>query len=343
MRTKIPLVFVLCFAQAAFAENEEPINYPHMSLSPVLMATSEDASAVFSTGWAADSSDNTGCRHVVARSWAVETAQELNRVCHDVGFGFATAFAVSPKGDWVAVGNQKGQMLFLDMASGDALAFDRAHKTSNGEGILGLSFSPNAEMVVSTGADGVARGWDARTGALLFTSQSKGGKAAGVAHAPDGSMFATVHADGQARIWTAATGEPHVLANGNPAVLNHWPGVAGHSRSLLSVGFSPSGDRLITGGGDRKAKVWDVTTGEMIVEIDQPDTVVSVAFSADGRFILVAAARTVAILRADGFDAVETFEFEKSLRNAVFSADSGKLFIGTHGGGAFGLDLSGLE
>lgn len=345
MRSTFCMAFVLCFGHAALAQDNEWISYPHMSLSPVFVATSEDASILVTTGLSADSNTDSGCRNIMARSWAVDAVQELGRVCSDIGFGFPSALAVSPNGELVAVGNTEGKMLILSMASGDGFGFDRAHRASMGEGILGLSFNPAGDVVVSVGADGAARAWDTYAGEMLFTTQGTrgGGKALGVAHAPNGTLFATVHGDGQARIWQAINGEPHVFSNAEPAVFKHWPAVAGHSQSIYSVGFNPTSERLITGGGDRKAKVWDVATGEMLADLDQPDKVFSVAFSADGRFILAAALRTVTIFHADSFAVAERFEFENMVRNAVFSADTSKLFVSTHRGGAFGLDLPELN
>jgi WD40 repeat protein len=44
----------------------------------------------------------------------------------------------------------------------------------------------------------------------------------------------------------------------------------GHEGGIRSVRFDPKGQRLVTAGGDRRAIIWDVGTGERILEFRQP-------------------------------------------------------------------------
>ena len=37
--------------------------------------------------------------------------------------------------------------------------------------------------------------------------------------------------------------------------------VKGHLSSVLSVAFSPDGKKVVSGGADKRAKIWDVETG----------------------------------------------------------------------------------
>ncbi|MDP2652008.1 MAG: hypothetical protein Q8O94_02640 [bacterium] len=40
--------------------------------------------------------------------------------------------------------------------------------------------------------------------------------------------------------------------------------LTGNSNSVLSAGFSPDGKLIVTGSGDRTAKLWDAQTGREI-------------------------------------------------------------------------------
>ena len=40
--------------------------------------------------------------------------------------------------------------------------------------------------------------------------------------------------------------------------------LAGHSRSVLSVHFSPDGNRVVSGSTDRRVKIWDTATGAKV-------------------------------------------------------------------------------
>ncbi len=53
------------------------------------------------------------------------------------------------------------------------------------------------------------------------------------------------------------------------------------------VAFSPDGKGVLTGGGDKTARLWDVATGRPIGEaLYHDDWVTAAAFSPDGRYIL---------------------------------------------------------
>ena len=59
----------------------------------------------------------------------------------------------------------------------------------------------------------------------------------------------------------------------------------GHKAAVLSAAFSPSGDKVISGGRDNTVRVWKASTGETIACQEYNDDVMSVAFSLDGKKI----------------------------------------------------------
>ncbi len=54
---------------------------------------------------------------------------------------------------------------------------------------------------------------------------------------------------------------------------------------ILSVAFSPDGQRLAGGGLENNAYIWEVATGKTIVRLEHADSNTSVAFSPDGKWI----------------------------------------------------------
>ncbi len=57
----------------------------------------------------------------------------------------------------------------------------------------------------------------------------------------------------------------------------------GHIGTVTSVSFSPDGSRIVTGGRDRTAKVWDARTGTALLELrGHMGTVNGASFSEDG-------------------------------------------------------------
>jgi WD40 repeat protein len=67
----------------------------------------------------------------------------------------------------------------------------------------------------------------------------------------------------------------------------------GHSGSVNSVGFSPDGRSVLTGGEDKSARLWDLATGHEIRRFSGHSAgVSSVGFSPDGRTILTGSDNT---------------------------------------------------
>ncbi|MGR6924318.1 caspase, EACC1-associated type [[Actinomadura] parvosata] len=60
---------------------------------------------------------------------------------------------------------------------------------------------------------------------------------------------------------------------------------AGWIASVWDVAFSPDGNLLATAGGDKKARIWDVTTGTLLLKVTHTKTVNGVSFSPDGRHL----------------------------------------------------------
>ena len=61
----------------------------------------------------------------------------------------------------------------------------------------------------------------------------------------------------------------------------------GHTGPVCSVAFSPDGSRIVTGSGDRTAKVWDARTGTALLELKgHMGAVGSASFSPDGSRIV---------------------------------------------------------
>jgi WD40 repeat protein len=60
----------------------------------------------------------------------------------------------------------------------------------------------------------------------------------------------------------------------------------GHSAPIWAVAFSPDSERIVTGGEDRTARVWEAATGHGLLTMPgHLAAIVSVAFSHDGHQI----------------------------------------------------------
>jgi WD40 repeat protein len=110
-----------------------------------------------------------------------------------------------------------------------------------------VAFRPtDGELIVTAGSEGVARVWEADTGALLMELRGHTDPIVTAAFTKDGDSIVTAGSDGTARIWDVRTGlELRV-----------------HSDWVHSARFAPDGDSVFTVSADHFLIKWDSHTGD---------------------------------------------------------------------------------
>jgi WD40 repeat protein/class 3 adenylate cyclase len=271
------------------------------------------------------------------RLWDIETGQELRKFTFS---DYVTAVAVSPDGQWVLTSGDDGTTRLWDLNASSPLPM-----FSHRAGVNAVAFSPDGELILTGGVDGTARLWEAETGENLrdFIGHTDVINYA-AAFSPDGKYIVTASWDKTVRLWDPQTGDEvrqfvghtesvndlefspdgrYILTAGEDTV-RLWHAKTGKElRQFGETGqyygatFSPDGKYVLTaapGYDDGKARLWDVSTGELIREYQSPIGGMSgVSFSADGEYMLTAG--------QDGIARLWNVETGKEVRQFVGHTD----------------------
>ena len=132
-----------------------------------------------------------------------------------------------------------------------------------------VAFSRDGKLLLTAGGD-QARVWDPKRFEPVTAPlrHGEGKKLFLTGFSPNGKAVLTV-CGAEAWLWDAGSGERLLALR--------------HGGDVLCASFSPRGDRLVTGGTDNTARVWDLTgDGKQVLLLKREATVGFADFSPDG-------------------------------------------------------------
>ncbi len=185
--------------------------------------------------------------------------------------------------------------------------------------VYAVAFSPDGRLVVSAGADGSLRLWNAKTGKELKRLDGHSGRVWAVAFAPDGRRVASGGFDKTIRLWDTTTGREIRRC-------------LGHTDYVRSVAFSHDGHTLISGGDDRSVRLWNADTGkEKRAFVGHAHFVWAVALSRDGQKALSASLdKTVRLWDiATGSELKKLVGHKDTVLSVTFSPDGRRALSGS--------------
>src|SRR5688572_9451793 len=106
----------------------------------------------------------------------------------------------------------------------------------------------------------------------------------------------------------------------------------GHIAELRSVAFSPDGGRIVTGSGDRTAKVWDAATGKELLTLRGHSAAIeSLSFSPDGQRIVTGSSDQMSMVwdSAKGRELRTLHGHNAQIWSVAFSPDGQRIVTGS--------------
>lgn len=196
------------------------------------------------------------------------------------------------------------------------------HNAWHGNGILGMSFSPDSTLLASANYDGTVRLWGNQPPTYLKHSDYGVDE---VCFSPDGKIIASASAYSEKTI---------KLWNRDGRLLKT---LQGHDAGIYGVSFSPDGKMIASASGDRTINLWK-QDGKLFKTLQgHSERVYGVSFSPDGKMIASASGDgTIKLWRQDG-RLLKTLQGHSESVNSVSFSPDGKMIASASGDGTIKL------
>lgn len=208
------------------------------------------------------------------------------------GIAGIRSLALSPDGQYLALGDLRGAIHLWDLRTGTKLK----QLAGSAGTITVLSFSDDGTRLAAAGADKVVRVWEIPRGEQLYEWKAHQFDVSALAFAPDGRTLASGGVDGAIYLWSLY---PPIDGEEQRPIAE----MSEHTDSISSLAFTPDGQTVASGSLDRTVKLWDAVTGrERATLAGHSNSITRVAFAADGlSLVSITEDGTTKIWRADRY------------------------------------------
>lgn len=196
-------------------------------------------------------------------AWDVKTGERVIEVGKE--FDIVLGADISPDHRTVVLGGPGRNIKLWDTVKGEQTSSIKKHP----DWMLTADFSPDGVLFATGGRNADLYVWEGGTGYEFYTLKGHTEAVVDLAWRADSNVLASCAEDGQIILWE--------MTNGNQ--VKKW---AAHGEGAQSVDFAPDG-RIVSGGRDKKVKIWKVDGNLEREIVASTDIVMSVAFSQDSK------------------------------------------------------------
>lgn len=184
--------------------------------------------------------------------------------------GQVYSVAYSPDGMTLYSGSTDTTVQVWNLAAGESSA-----TWQQDADVLGVAVSPDGETLAIGWITGRVVLVDAQSGEVVHEFNDHVAFVSSLAFSPDGTLLASASSTGEIIVWTIESSSIRYS-------------IAAHSDTIQSIAFSPDGALLASAGLDERARLFDMSTGEVVYTFDNTVDSDAVAFSPDGTLLAVA-------------------------------------------------------
>ena len=217
----------------------------------------------------------TGSMDCSLKTWDMATGEVHHELRGHVDWVYSCA--LTPDDRMIVSGSADRTLRVWDASNGKAVRKLIGHTGS----VLCCAITDDGAIVLSGSRDNSAKVWDVVTGKSLFALSGHDDWVLSCAILKNDSVAATGSSDGTIRLWGLATGVAQKVLKG--------PGMMSWVNSLVSMDEGDSHhqqqqqQQLLSISEDKRLRVWDVETGDLIRSVKLPCVQKSAAISVKAR------------------------------------------------------------
>jgi WD40 repeat protein len=232
------------------------------------------------------------------------SSETFHRYIETRRLGEVTAIKFAPNGRSIAATSKVGAVDLWDVETGNKLLefMDQINRNEQGnidhqlrphgsdQGVDCVAWSLDSAFIASAGFDATILVWNTATGAQAMEPlRGHSRRVTSVAFDTKMALLASGSDDSTVRVWR--------LRMGGHATVMHV--LRGHTQGVINVALSPDDRQILSACSDGKVVIWTVASGEAVREICVPDRVKDTAWSADGRFVVIATPESMFVCSLD--------------------------------------------